>query len=288
MEKFFFTLRPMQLGDIEQGMQLSSSEGWNQTEKDWKLLIENPGNISLVAEAENKVIATTTAINYSNEIAWIGMVLVNKNYRGRGVSKSLLRNILEKLRSCKSIKLDATPAGQQVYKKFGFADEYLITRMINLSPKSLPTSDDINILPEPILPKHTEEIAALDKAIFGANRIHLIKYLVKEYPRKAWLLKRNNKIEGFVLGRDGTKYNHIGPVAASSTFDAQILVSNALQKLNNQPVIADVPNDKEELLTWLHSLAFREQRQFMRMYMQKNPFPGIIDKHHLICGPEFG
>jgi len=288
MEKISFTLRSMQLSDIEQGMQLSTAEGWNQTEKDWKLLIDNPGNICLVAETKNKVIGTTTAINYSNEIAWIGMVLVDRKYRGMGAAKLLLTNILEKLESCKSIKLDATPAGQQVYKKLGFKDEYLITRMINSSMKSFLTNNDIDIIPEPILPMHAEEIAALDKSIFGANRISLIEYLAKEYPDNAYLLKRNNKIDGFVLGRDGNKYNHIGPVGASTTFDAQILISKALKKLNNQPVVADVLNDKEELLNWLHSFEFKMQRQFLRMYKKKNSFPGIIDKQYLICGPEFG
>jgi len=288
MEKNSFTFRSMQLDDIEPGMRLSAAENWNQTEKDWKLLIENPENICLVAETKNKVIGTTTAINYSNKIAWIGMVLVDKKYRGQGVSKSLLTNVLENLRSCKSIKLDATPAGQQVYKKFGFKDEYQITRLINPSMKSFPMNDDLDILPEPILPKHVEDIAAFDENIFGANRISLIRYLIKEYPHKAWILKRNNKIEGFVLGRDGNKYNHVGPVMASTTFDAQILISKALKKLNNQPVIADVLNNKEELLNWLHSFGFLMQRHFLRMYKKKNPLPGIIDKQHLICGPEFG
>jgi GNAT superfamily N-acetyltransferase len=288
MEKISFTLRPMHASDIKQGMRLSIAEGWNQTEKDWTLLIENRGNICLVAETKNKIIGTTTAINYSNEIAWIGMVLVNKEYRGRGVSTSLLTNILEKLRACKSIKLDATPVGQPVYKKFGFRDEYLITRMINPSMKNYLMNNDIDILPEPILPEHVEEIAALDESIFGANRITLIRYVIKEYPHKAWILKRNNKIEGFVLGREGNKYNHIGPVMASTTFDAQILISKALNKLNNQPVIMDVLNDKKELLRWLQSIGFLIQRQFLRMHKNENLFPGIIDKEHAICGPEFG
>src|SRR3954452_12938986 len=176
MEKISFTLRAMQLNDIEQGMRLSITEGWNQTEKDWKLLIETPGNICLAAQTKDKVVGTTTAINYSNEIAWIGMVLVDKKYRGLGVSKLLLTNILEKLSSCKSIKLDATPAGREVYKKFGFKGEYLITRMRNHSIKNSPTNDDIGILSEPILAEHVEEIAALDESIFGANRSSLIAY----------------------------------------------------------------------------------------------------------------
>jgi hypothetical protein len=46
--------------DLNQAISLSISEGWNQTEKDWKLLLENPGNICIVAEYDNKVIGTAT------------------------------------------------------------------------------------------------------------------------------------------------------------------------------------------------------------------------------------
>ncbi|MDP9230701.1 MAG: GNAT family N-acetyltransferase, partial [Bacteroidota bacterium] len=160
----------MELSDIGNTMKLSNAEGWNQTEKDWKLLIENSGNVCMLAECGNKVIGTTTAINYSNQVAWIGMVLVDKEYRGQGVSKSLLTTIFKKLESCKSVKLDATPEGQQVYKKFDFKDEYLIARMINLSMKNLPPGDANDKLPEPVQSKHIPEIIALDEIVFGANR----------------------------------------------------------------------------------------------------------------------
>ncbi|MCK4464298.1 MAG: hypothetical protein KAU83_01195, partial [Bacteroidales bacterium] len=64
------TLRSMHYNDIDIAMHLKNAEGWNQTEKDWELLIGNPQNICLVAEYEQKVIGTATAINYSNEVAW--------------------------------------------------------------------------------------------------------------------------------------------------------------------------------------------------------------------------
>src|SRR4030095_5289656 len=135
MQNETFILRSMQPGDIDSAMKLSEAEGWNQTEKDWELFLENDGNICLVAESGNMVVGTTTAINYSNQVAWIGMVLVNKEFRGRGISQSLLTRVIEKLERCKSIKLDATPQGQQVYKKLGFEDEYLIDRMTISSMK---------------------------------------------------------------------------------------------------------------------------------------------------------
>ena len=147
MNELPVTLRQMQLSDIKAGMRLSTAEGWNQTEKDWKFLIANSQNICLAAEADDKVVGTTTAINYSNQIAWIGMVLVDKNYRGKGISKMLLENVLEKLKPCRSIKLDATSAGREVYKKFGFKDEYSITRMTCSSIKSSFENDENDFCP---------------------------------------------------------------------------------------------------------------------------------------------
>jgi GNAT superfamily N-acetyltransferase len=287
MGKAAFILRQMEPGDIESAMKLSTAEGWNQTEKDWKLFIENPENICIAAECDNKVIGTTTAINYSNHVAWIGMVLVDQEYRGQGVSKVLLTNIFKKLEHFESVKLDATPQGQPVYKKFDFKDEYFIVRMANTSMKNLAQGDD-NRLPEPVQLKHIQEIIALDEYIFGANRTQLIKFLVKEYPGKAWLLKQNNRITGFALGRDGNKYHHIGPVIASTPIDAKILITKALNELTNRPVIVDVLYDKDDLLNWLNSIGFVKQRDFIRMYKKENPHPGITGKQYLICGPEFG
>lgn len=278
----------MDLNDIGDAMKLSTAEGWNQTEKDWKLFIENPGNVCMVAECDNKVIGTTTTINYSNQVAWIGMVLVDKEYRGHGVSKSLLATIFKNLESCKTIKLDATPAGQQVYKKFDFKDEYLIARMANLSIQRLPPGDDNDISREPIQLKHIPEIIALDEIVFGANRTQLIQSLVTEYPGKAELVKRNNRITGFALGRSGNKYQQIGPVIASNSDEAKILIINALKKLINQPVVVDVLCDKEDLLSWLSSIGFIKQRHFVRMYKKENTRPGITGNQYLICGPEFG
>ena len=175
----------MRLDDIEYALTLSNAEGWNQTEKDWRLFIRSSQNVCMLAECGKKIIGTTTAINYSNQLAWIGMVLVAKEYRGQGVSKLLLTNILEKLESFKSIKLDATPEGQRVYKKFDFKDEYLITRMATTSMKSL--SSDDNALPEPIQSNHIEEIIAFDGLLqktaprmTSAQRQQVSDYLKKQ------------------------------------------------------------------------------------------------------------
>ena len=277
----------MQPGDIVRGMNLSNAEGWNQTEEDWKLLVQNPQNICLLAECNQKIIGTTTAMNYANQVAWIGMVLVDKEYRGQGVSKLLLTSILKKLESFASIKLDATPVGQQVYKKFDFENEYLISRLVTGSMKNLSFNYD-TVFAESIQLKDIEEVIAFDEHVFGTNRRPLIKSLIQRYPHKAWLLKRNNSIAGFALGREGNKYHQVGPVVGSTINDVQILIRKALKKLNNQPVVVDVLCDKEDLINWLTSIGFTMQRHFVRMYKKENSFPGVVNEQYLICGPEFG
>jgi GNAT superfamily N-acetyltransferase/ribosomal protein S18 acetylase RimI-like enzyme len=285
MMKPAFILRPMEQGDVTSAMKLSNAEGWNQTENDWRLFLEDPGNVAVVAECDKKVVGTTTTINYSNQVVWVGMVLVDKEYRGWGISKELLNNIFKNIEPGKSIKLDATPAGQPVYKKLGFEDEYQVARMINLSVSNLSQQVSNDIIPET---GDISNIIKLDEISFGTNREQLMKYLVREYPRKAWLLKRDDHTDGFILGREGSKYHHIGPLMATNPEDAKILISKSLNDLINKPVVVDVPSDKKELIEWLTSIGFVTQRFFTRMYKDNNNFPGRTDNQYLVTGPEFG
>jgi len=268
-------------------MRLSGDEGWNQTENDWRLFIENPVNVCLLAERDNKVVATTTSINYGNEESWIGMVLVDKEYRGLGLSKSLLSQVLDKLASFKSIKLDATAAGQPVYQKFGFNDEYLISRMVNLSVKKIEIEDS-NLHVERIQPRDIDVIIALDATVFGVNRKQLIEFLVQENPNRGWVVKRDEKIVAFALGRKGSRYFQVGPVVAPSSFEAKMLITKSLEGLAGKPVVIDVLCDKKDLFQWLNSIGFARQRDFVRMYKGENHFPGKTGNLFLICGPEFG
>lgn len=272
---------------IPAAMDLVLSEGWNQTIKDWQLLINNPQNVCLAAEVDGKLVGTVTTINYNDEVAWIGMVLVNKEYRGQGISKTLLSAILKQLTSCKSIKLDATPAGQPVYKKIGFEDEYIISRMINPDfHQSLGIIGET--VPQQIQKKDIPEIIKFDKQAFGADRSRLISALIHDFPKKCLVLKHGNEISGFALGRRGNKHHQIGPVMTKSYNDAKVLISYALKDLQEQSIVIDILEDKTQLAGWLCNIGFEKQRNFTRMFLGNNTSPGIISQQYFISGPEFG
>ena len=97
------TVREMELSDIGHLMKLKDAEGWNQTEKDWELLIMYEESVNRVALQDDRIAGSITAIKYNSSVAWIGMMLVEKNYRGRGISKLLLNEVIHKLNNCSSI-----------------------------------------------------------------------------------------------------------------------------------------------------------------------------------------
>jgi len=283
----YFKIRPMRSNDLDQAFSLSKAEGWNQTEKDWRFLLEDQHNKCLVAEFDNNVAGTATALNHSDEVAWIGMVLVDKSLRGQGIGKMLLSAIIEALKQIRSIKLDATPAGEPLYRNLGFIEEYKIFRMTNSSLNEFNKLEN-DIKPQPMDHVSFSEIAKLDSEIFGTDRTILLKYLFQDYPEKAFLMEQNHKTDGYIFGRDGVRFNYIGPVSALSSESARILIAKALETLEHKPVALDIPEDKEDLIKWLESLGFVRQRQFIRMYLGKNYYPGKVVNQYLISGPEFG
>lgn len=287
MESTDFKVRTLMKQDVQAAMVLSDEAGWNQTLSDWTFLTENPLNICIAALNHDEIIATTTAMCYSHQLAWIGMVLVKKDYRGKGISKLLLHHVLTKLQSFPSIKLDATALGHELYNKFGFADEYAIARMVTNAADKMDVPG-VDITPEQIQPQHIPGIIAMDELVFGVNRGRLIETLYKLYPQKAWVLVRGNQISGFALGREGRNLHQIGPLTATTMTDAGILIQHALSKLIVKPVVLDIPCDKELLIHSLVSTGFNTQRYFTRMYKTGNPFPGISSYQYAICGPEFG
>ncbi len=277
----------MRAADLDQAFGLSLAEGWNQTMEDWKLLFEEPGNVCIVAEKDNRVVGTATALNHEKKIAWIGMVLVDKSLRGHGAGKMLLENIIDRLQHIESVKLDATPAGEPLYRKLGFIAEHKIFRM---TTDCLNYSSEIVHSAEPLKTDsdNLTELTELDKKIFGADRYKLLVKLLSGNPGRAFYLKSDKNPEGYAFGRAGTRFNYIGPVCALNHESAKNLMIKALESLNDQNIAIDILEDKVDLISWLESIGFVKQREFVRMYLKSNPYPGIVNNQYLISGPEFG
>jgi GNAT superfamily N-acetyltransferase len=282
-----FTIRPMRPDDLEQASGLALAEGWNQTMNDWRILFNSPDNVCIIAEKDNRVAGTATALNHDNKVAWIGMVLVDKLLRGQGAGKMLLEEIINRVKHVEAVKLDATPAGEPLYRKLGFIEEYKIHRMtcsdLNYSSDRQSREEIQNISQQNI-----SDILKLDRIIFGVDRGNLLRHLLKENPAGAFFINRDNHPDGYIFGRIGSRFNYIGPLCALTQDSARHLISEVIESLKGQDIALDIPDDKADLINWLETIGFVKQRHFVRMYLGVNPYPGRVSDQYLISGPEFG
>jgi GNAT superfamily N-acetyltransferase len=276
--------RTMELSDIEAGLSLCRAAKWNQLANDWKLFLRLNSDGCRVATTEDRVIGTVTTIRYQHYFSWIGMVLVDPDYRRQGIGKQLLLEALDILQDEETVKLDASPNGRELYLKLNFVDEYPLSRMSIIVDAAGMGSSAVR----PFQKKDFAALSAFDRKIFGADRRPLLQWMLAAAPTYAYVMEVKNDIHGYCLGRQGYNSIHIGPVIANNMDIAKSLVAAILPDCVGREVILDVLHFDAGWMAWLAAIGFAEQRLFIRMYRGTNAFHALPEKQFAILGPEFG
>jgi len=278
--------RKMKSTDIPSGLSLSRSANWNQLSRDWEIFLTlDPEGSVVCVDDDEKVIGTVTTLRYSSRFAWIGMVLVDPAHQRKGIGLKLLEQALNVLKNENSVKLDATPAGRQVYVKLGFQDEYKLSRMWidSLNTRHLASSTATALEDDDL-----DSVGLFDRKVFGADRMPLLRWMREGAPELAFKVVVGDQLKGYCFGRPGYRFTQVGPVVATNTEVARDLVSAALTRCGNKSVILDVPYHDESWNAWVRLLGFSELRPFVRMYKGNNHWPGVPGNQYAILGPEFG
>ena len=282
-------LRVMNEQDVRGGLRLNTLSGWNQTATDWRRFLENSPRGCFVMEHEGKAVGTATTINYENRFAWIGMVLVDPEYRKQGIGTGLLQKTIEHLddSNIRTMKLDATPQGKPIYRKLGFVEEYEIERWIQKRPSSAAspvprsTCKALNDIQK-------EQIFKMDEELFGADRSFLLRGLCEDAPEFATAVWEDELLQGYAFGRRGLFADHLGPWMARTQAAAEKILQGFLAQSSRETVIVDSLKSNAMAVELLHSCGFAPSRPLTRMVRGPNLYPGKPDSFCAILGPEFG
>jgi GNAT superfamily N-acetyltransferase len=282
-------LRIMTEQDVQGGLRLNTFSGWNQTAADWRRFLENSPCGCFVMEHDRKVVGTATSICYENRFAWIGMVLVDTEYRKQGIGTQLLKKAIEYLddSNIPTIKLDATPQGKPLYAKLGFVEEYEIERWI-LKRQSGVVLTTLGVTRASLSEIRMEQIFRLDKELFGADRSFLLRSLFDETPEFAMAVWENGLPQGYALGRCGLFADHLGPWMARSRAAAENILQEFLSRSSRETLIVDCIKSNPMAVELLGAYGFAPSRPLTRMFRGPNTHPGKPDLFCAILGPEFG
>jgi len=286
---------------------LAAEAGWNQTHEDWERML-SLGTGRGVADETGRVVASSVTMPYGDAVGWIGMVLVTAAWRRCGLATRLLDRAVASLRDAGLVPgLDATPAGEPVYRRLGFSGDVALTRWRrpaaagrgsgpaapdDCTPDDA-TPDDAtpdNATPDDArlaetTPGDLDWIAALDARAFGADRRPLLASLLA---RGAAGWKRGEA--GFLLRRPGRTATQLGPLCAEDEGTAAHLLACAVQA-EAGPLLIDVPDAQEATVRLLERAGFTAERPFLRMYLGAGRDEGVGGEPallHAIAGPELG
>ena len=279
-------IRIMTERDLSSALRLKEIAGWNQTAADWKRFLNASPEGCFVADVDSQVRGTVTTISFERRFAWVGMVLVDPQFRSRGIGTCLLRKAIEYLDEIKvpSIKLDATPQGKPLYEKLGFVVEYEIERWTlhrsHQQPSKTPSNFSAAELPAAIL--------EADRQIFGADRSQLLQSLHQETPAFTSQIWRNEHLQGYALGRRGSFADQLGPWITNQKEAARTLLKEFLSCSTRETLIVDCRKANGMAGRLLKSFGFTIARPLTRMYRGANDYPGDAESVCAIMGPEFG
>src|SRR4030095_72959 len=267
--------------DVTAAQRLRELAHWNQTGNDWRRLTRLEPDGCFCATDNGEVVATTTTTTYGRELAWIGMVLVDLEYRRRGLATRLMDVALEYLnrQGSETIKLDATPAGRLVYESLGFREESLVERWEGLSTQY---KNDVSKASNGM----RSQLLELDRHEFGADRTTLLDQLIADACLKpGFVTDDDGRLIGYGLARRGTVATYLGPILAERPSAAASLLDDILGQLSDQRIYVDLNTTFGSGRKLLNDRGFAKQRDLIRMSYGKEKQAGSSPAIFAISGP---
>jgi len=284
-----FSIRPFKDKDIDFAYKLDTMERWNHTRNDIKRAFSFEPNGCFIAEISGKPVGHVFSVNYGR-LGWIGFLIVETGYRGKGIGTLLMKRAIDHLSSCKTktIKLEAVPIIANLYRKLGFVDEFDSLRFIRTDGKIAPM---LSHCVKPLKKREMTQLAKFDSEYFGANRIRVLKGLYQDNPQLSFVSYSGPKIVGYIMCCKAESGYRLGPWVCipRNPQVARELLIKCVEKIGlHEEIYVGVPALNKTATRILHDFDFMQYSKSIRMYLGKKLETERVDGIYAICGPEKG
>ena len=241
----------------------AKEEGWNPGKSDWQIfpLVHPDG--CFVGVLNRKIISSITAIQYDGKYGFIGMYIVEPEYRGQGYGIYIWEHAMDYLIKdvgVECIGLDGVLEEEKTYQKSGFISAY----------KTIRYKYDIQKLYsstcEEIKKNQFDQIAEYDLNITKIHRNQLISGLLWDSNTISCVAFTNNLLSGFAIARPSYEWFKIGPCFADSAKIAKQLLKTIFKRLKDQIASIDVPENNSSAISLVKSYGMKAGFACIRMY----------------------
>lgn len=216
--------REMLVADLSAAHKLSQAEHWPHRLDDWGAAAALGDGV--VVERDGRLAGTGMRWRWGGEHATVGLVIVRKDCRGKGLGKQLMQQLLAPLGQ-RSVLLHATDAGLPLYEKLGFQTVGKISQHQGEVLACPAVEPPPGMQLDSAVSADLEALVALDARGAGMPRREAMAQLLTL--GQAVVLRQGDQPVGFAVRRPFGRGLIVGPVVADRLEGAQALIGHWLQ-----------------------------------------------------------
>ncbi len=254
--------RIMKLDDIERAFEIVDIMNWGYFERDIRRLIEFDPQGNFVALDNGKIVGVGFTSLF-DDFAFIGPVIVIREYRGQKIGEELMKMAIDHLvnMGAKTIELDAVFEAARLYRRLGFRDKYFSYRMWRVS--------DLDYRQPAITGKsQVDQIIAFDRKMTGIDREKHLRRFCDEFADELYVLSNNNaELTAYAIARERkADIVVIGPLVAADDQAASELFKQVYARYRGREVGLGLLEPNRFAIQMLRDTGFVHNQPALRMY----------------------
>lgn len=261
-------------------LKLSQEMGWPYRREDWEFAARV--GQGLVLERAGDVIGTAMWWNYGQAYASAGMIIVTASAQGSGYGSRLFNGLLA-TKGRRNVLLNSTEEGLTLYRRRGFIAWGTVLQYQGQLNVAVTANARHDIRPATFT--DLPAIQAFDERATGMPRSSMVAALANV--GTVVVIERAGQVAGYAIARKFGRGYVVGPCAAESAQDAQLLILAQLSTLHGQFVRIDVYAE-HGLGDWLESLGLKRVSYATAMIKGRRPVSDGTAHMYALANQSFG
>lgn len=262
-----FVIKQAGLREIETALGWAKAEGWNPGLADAASFYAADASGFFVGEWEGRMVASIAAVKYGEAFAFVGLYIVQPEFRGRGLGLATWERAMASLGG-RNVGLDGVIERQAAYSKSGFTT---VHRNVRYGGRVRSMGREAGAGRSTIPAEAWGVLSEFDRRFFPAERASFLKAWLAQPGVETCFDERDGKICGYGVMRRCHEGRKIGPLFAIDAVAARRVLEELLSRVGDEPVFLDVPEDNAAAVALARGAGLAPVFETARMYTRGRP-----------------
>ncbi|MGQ3888904.1 GNAT family N-acetyltransferase [Legionella sp. CNM-1927-20] len=253
--------------EIKLTIEWAAKEGWNPGLNDGDCFHQADPLGFFVGKLNNKTIAVSSAVIYSEKFGFFGLYIVDQAYRNKGYGLELTKHCLNYFGN-RNVGLDGVMAMLKKYERLGFQLAHTNARyqFTNLSPQM-----DNHAKIVPLKQISFKKLIKFDRRCFPAARDNFLQAWINQQSAVSLGFINEGELLGYGVIRACQIGYKVGPLFASTPEIAELLFLNLAHYAAGETVYLDIPEHNPYAVELVKKYKSNKIFSTARMYLKEEP-----------------